>query len=351
MRLARIKAHSGELLRLDLLRFIASVGIVWHHSHEFFYARVDRAAVHEETRALALFVDLFFVISGFVIAYVYDGRIAGWRDFGRFMQRRAGRLVPLHWLTLLISWAFWVAVTRFAANPNAAIDTSVECLARTTALSHAIVGCDGTAPNGVSWSISTEMMLYLLYPIFAVLLRRQLALTVTAAVALAVACSYAVRFDVTWDMVYAPLRGLPSFLLGMLLFAARKEVARLPVGSPALLAATAVLFVLMMSDVPQFAVLAMVYVVALMAIASDTRGPPGPAISRLAPLGQLTYSIYMWHLIIIIVVMNAIGDKFLNLSAIPMAALAVLCYAIIAAVSYLSWTLIETPARRWIDSW
>src|ERR1019366_3111225 len=35
-KLPRLRPTSGELLHLDLMRFIASAGIVFHHSHEFF---------------------------------------------------------------------------------------------------------------------------------------------------------------------------------------------------------------------------------------------------------------------------------------------------------------------------
>jgi peptidoglycan/LPS O-acetylase OafA/YrhL len=350
MRFAKIKVHSGELLRLDLLRFVASAGIVWHHSHEFFYPVAERAAVARQTQALALFVDLFFVLSGFVIAYVYDGRVSTLAQFGRFMQRRIGRLVPLHWLTMLLVWAFWMLVAWLGLDHEHPVDTSAECLLRTGLLTQSVAPCPGGAsPNGVSWSISVEMLLYLLFPLFLPLLRRRWLLAAAIAATLAFAVSQALRFDVEWDKIYQPLRGFPGFLLGMLLFSLRDRLAGLRLGSGPMLAATAATLVLMHAGVSQFIVLAAVYVVAALTAAADMHAPPGPRIARLAPLGQLTYSVYMWHTLIILVVMNAIGDKFLHLSLLPMAALALLCYAIIAVVGYLSWTLIETPARRWID--
>src|SRR5690606_39856368 len=47
-----------------------------------------------------LFVDYFFVLSGFVIAHAYAGRLATARDGRRFMVRRLGRVWPLHVLVL-----------------------------------------------------------------------------------------------------------------------------------------------------------------------------------------------------------------------------------------------------------
>ena len=73
-------------------------------------------------------------------------------------------------------------------------------------------------------------------------------------------------------------------------------------------------------------------------------------VKRLAPLGQLTYSIYMWHGLLILVLMNALGDKLLHGNPIALPILTFVCYAGILITSYLSFFYLETPARRWIDA-
>src|SRR5271157_6057911 len=103
IRFPPLTAASDELLHLDVVRFIASFGIVFHHSHEFYYRAPDRAALTGRTAGLALFVDLFFLISGYVIAHVYRRRVGSLGEIARFIQRRCGRLIPLHWLTLFLS--------------------------------------------------------------------------------------------------------------------------------------------------------------------------------------------------------------------------------------------------------
>jgi peptidoglycan/LPS O-acetylase OafA/YrhL len=74
------------------------------------------------------------------------------------------------------------------------------------------------------------------------------------------------------------------------------------------------------------------------------------AVKRVAPLGQLTYSIYMWHSLVILIVMNALGDKLLHASTGLMCLLGLSSYAIIFGVSYFSYFAVETPARRFIDN-
>ena len=43
-------------------------------------------------------VDLFFVISGFVMVTVTRGRFGRWRQVGRFLYHRATRIYPLYWV-------------------------------------------------------------------------------------------------------------------------------------------------------------------------------------------------------------------------------------------------------------
>jgi peptidoglycan/LPS O-acetylase OafA/YrhL len=47
-----------------------------------------------------LFVDFFFVLSGFVISHAYLDKLACPRNVSRFILRRIGRLWPLHAATL-----------------------------------------------------------------------------------------------------------------------------------------------------------------------------------------------------------------------------------------------------------
>jgi peptidoglycan/LPS O-acetylase OafA/YrhL len=64
-------------------------------------------------RGSYLFVDFFFVLSGFVISYAYEGRIRDGATAAEFLVKRVGRLWPIQVVTLLamllvtaaVSWA------------------------------------------------------------------------------------------------------------------------------------------------------------------------------------------------------------------------------------------------------
>lgn len=84
----------GSLEGLQYLRAIAALMVVWTHAREQF----DWLRLQFPSEAGAYGVDLFFVISGFVMVYTTHGRqITAWQ----FMRKRIERVAPLYWVTTL----------------------------------------------------------------------------------------------------------------------------------------------------------------------------------------------------------------------------------------------------------
>ena len=98
----RLKSDSGELLNIDAMRLIAALGIVFLHTSEYFISDTgNRNALHHKIQPLALFVDLFFIISGYVIAYTSAHRVGTLSEYLFFLKKRIARLIPLHWVVLV----------------------------------------------------------------------------------------------------------------------------------------------------------------------------------------------------------------------------------------------------------
>ena len=101
--MARGRSGGGELsslaapkqpdryIALDSLRGIAALGVAAYHLHGG-GALFDLAVV----RGGWLWVDFFFVLSGFVISSSYGERLAQDFSLARFMLLRLGRVWPLH---------------------------------------------------------------------------------------------------------------------------------------------------------------------------------------------------------------------------------------------------------------
>jgi peptidoglycan/LPS O-acetylase OafA/YrhL len=83
--------QSGEKLKyevLDGMRGVAAIAVVMFHAASFFGALRPPSAY--------LAVDFFFALSGFVLGYAYDRRLAGGMSAVNFMLRRLIRLYPLY---------------------------------------------------------------------------------------------------------------------------------------------------------------------------------------------------------------------------------------------------------------
>jgi peptidoglycan/LPS O-acetylase OafA/YrhL len=153
----------------------------------------------------------------------------------------------------------------------------------------------------------------------------------------------------SWIELSPVLRALPSFVFGAALFYNGSIVSKLPAPGFILAVATAGMIAAMISGVQQLLTLLIVYTVGIAAVAADLEGIPSSVVRRLAPLGQLTYSIYMWHMILVLIFLNTFGSELLHGHMLTAAIVASACYLCIFIISYLSYFFIETPARRWID--
>ena len=101
-----------QFAALDGWRGICALMVcVFHFNHEARWAPGDNAFVHGGY----LFVDFFFVLSGFVITHSYGERITDRGELGRFMLRRFGRVWPLH-AVVLMAWV-GLEVAALAARP------------------------------------------------------------------------------------------------------------------------------------------------------------------------------------------------------------------------------------------
>jgi peptidoglycan/LPS O-acetylase OafA/YrhL len=142
-----------RLEALTGLRFFAASAIVAHHLRGHFGLPLF------SEQQLAQGVSVFFVLSGFVLTYVYP-RLVTWAELRKFWRARFARVWPAHITALLL----FLAVATLVPLPSYA---GLSPLLANIALIH------GWIPearyffsyNAVSWSISTEIGFYLLFPL------------------------------------------------------------------------------------------------------------------------------------------------------------------------------------------
>jgi peptidoglycan/LPS O-acetylase OafA/YrhL len=344
------------MLIYDVLRFLAATGIVFHHSNAFLYPAFERVAAKQSSFGLALLVDLFFVISGYVIASVYGGKTTDLPSYFTFMQKRVARLWPLHLVTMFLFLIIYLVAITAGFQIGTPVDMSLGCFAKTAFLLHSVVPCDGPVVNPVNWSISAEFVMYLIFPVvFWILGRNRLWAVVGLLVSTSAILFLSSGLSASeWSDIYGPFRALPSFCFGICLF--RIFEGAVVNAQTTKLSSCIVLCILvctlcyvMLNGFSAFVVMAVILSLCAVAAFVDKQEIKNQALSRAASLGQLTYTIYMIHLLIVTVLVNAIGDKILNLSYWPMLALIVFAYAVTVLTSYFTLIWLERPLRRFFS--
>jgi peptidoglycan/LPS O-acetylase OafA/YrhL len=316
-----------------------------------------------------LFVDLFFVLSGFVICAAYSSRMNGWQDLQAFVIRRVGRLLPLlifSTLAFLLAANLIVLAKEIALaygygaalnNPQSIgylVPTTGELLATLT-MTHSLGIFDHLILNTPSWSISTEFYAYLLFAgvcllfsgatrllVFLGLSIVGCAVTIWASVMLHHCLTEGGCLAVTYDFGFA--RTVFSFFGGALAFHASRtegrDFSRLQWPAVALL-------VVMLAGVTRVPAIGfgfpLVFAVLILSISKDN-GSLARLFNRrpIQVLGQRSYSIYLMHMPLVLFFENIAKrlDSPLAASSVMLAYAAVLI-----VVSGWTYRYVEDPFR------
>jgi len=158
-------ADRGVVMGLQYLRFFAAFAVVYFHTGvlaaNYAWPSFLPRAFGESG------VDLFFIISGFVMMHVTAGRSARPADF---LVRRFERIAPLYWGITLVAVAVGLAI------PNAMLDNKVEFSHVMLSLSfiphvHPVPGKGGPF-YGVGWTLNYEMYFYVMFAFLLFALKR-----------------------------------------------------------------------------------------------------------------------------------------------------------------------------------
>lgn len=156
-----------------------------------------------------IFVDFFFILSGYVITITYNDRINSGKSFLQFIKKRFIRLYPM---LLFSTCMYWYFVRPFADKHHIFLALDTLFLTNSTPILGTTIGM-----NYPSWSISSEMISYFAFGICSLLAIRKnkdhliIAITIACFGFLAFQQNY---FQTgTWGFI----RGLACFNLGYLI--------------------------------------------------------------------------------------------------------------------------------------
>lgn len=333
---------------LDFYRFVAALGVFIFH-----LKNIDGSISPAWNGSFGLFVDMFFILSGFVISYSYPASSAGGRSYARFMLRRIARIYPLHLLTLLA----FVGLALVGVEESGS-RSSVSDFVYNLFLVQAWGVTDHLSFNTPAWSISAELFCYLLFPLLMYLARSVSPLIL----ALIVAVSYGVlahghlpiwhersqMYGANFD--YAMLRALPSFLNGILLAilfrlsGSYRSKSVLLVGIAVFALAVLILNVFAK---PDLAIILFSLAILFTAVGESALDRV-PGAAWLGRLGNTSYAVYMLHELLIIVLFLPLWRHF-SLGANEFPLFVLTCCVLLTIAADVTYAYVEKPARDWIN--
>ncbi|MGD9965869.1 MAG: acyltransferase family protein [Hyphomonadaceae bacterium] len=357
-------AYPQDLKPLTSLRFIAAFWVLLYHFKDHLGLQMGQFGLVADGY---LGVDLFFTLSGFILAHVYLTSLEGGRfGYGGFLKNRIARVYPMHLAALAAMIVLFAGATAMGAGVGSPDAFKWSDLPAHLLMVHAWGTTQAVGWNFPSWSISAEWAAYLLFPLVAGLVlktKRWSGAFALLALALCVASFWALSnlhqvlgwvgrdFSQMTAQIGA-LRILPSFLLGVALYAFGREHAA-PKSWAWPIVAVSAGWVIAVTTLGWWEGLVWFGLAGLLYGLAETsrHGVDAPMSGRVFVfLGAASYALYMIHLPIDIVWFHALermgvtenSDLALRVGA--MVGVFVACIAASAA----AYLLIEEPARKWI---
>jgi peptidoglycan/LPS O-acetylase OafA/YrhL len=352
--------EQSRIAELESLRGLAALLVVFSHMPKWNPA-LDVSFVNNGY----LMVELFFVLSGFVICNAYAEKIEGAEDVARFQLLRLGRLYPVHLLFLLVFVA--IEMGKYMASSGLGIDSPNSTPFETNNLSaffkNVFLVAFGPPTQALTfnypaWSICAEFFTYLVFALSVLTTKRYKSITF-AALALSSLVLLGTRYTFGLD---ALLKCFAGFFIGCVTATVTKtQHVRVSVATPSIVFAAFILF-LQLKPSREFDMAT--YFLAAVLIASlvlTTNAPLKRALSHpsLTWLGAISYSVYMSHAAIewganqIIrfalrkpEALSASGKSTPQLTGLETLLACVGIVAIVLLVSALAYLYIEKPLRE-----
>lgn len=309
-----------------------------------------------------LWVDLFFILSGFIISLTTQpaGRWLSRAEVVAFLRHRFARIYPLHafclfYFTVFLGIAAIYESTTTGAIPARWSGEGMLSLLVELLLLHAW-GIGHSIPwNIPSWSISAEIFAYICYPFMLILGLYRIGWAVMLAAAIGffgwIAASTG-SLDIISGL--APFRCLAGFAVGMLLFHWRGCWAALPDWLLTLIQLLAVAAIVTLLALPFNDSFIIAPFALLVGTSWEDRGWVARALSArpFRFLGDISYSIYLNHVCLIQIIFFFWSRLVEKTGIMPADMSRILWIMLVFGVTLLASTVtyryVERPMRRYL---
>jgi peptidoglycan/LPS O-acetylase OafA/YrhL len=367
--------RGGEIRALTGLRFVAAAWVVLFHFRPLLWEAAPgfSEALAPVLNCGAQGVDLFFILSGFVLTWNYLDRMGqsfSARATVHFLWLRLARVWPVYLVTLHLA-ALWIIFTLYVGHvPSRAVD---QLTAVTYVRQILLVQLwfqpffDGSSWDGPAWSISAEWLAYLLFaPLVLVIFRIAHATRARGLMWLAVAASLPpVLLLLSSGQFYTPWSWLPrivmQFTAGALVAAAVRRLrptdrARRGAGYVSVLLLGAIVGLLYLLDAHPLpdvrdsgGLVDVLFVPLVMTLAIGAGNLPALLSTRfMVYAGQISFCLYMVHELVHTAWTWAAEQFHLTLAGNAGKIIVVGLLALAIGGAVLLFHFVEEPARRWM---
>jgi len=345
----KIVAGQGEIFELTGLRGVAALMVALLHFNFDVAGRFG--VIYENLTGVGFMgVDLFFILSGFVIAYKYHDIHRFWsRDYAQFLWFRFWRIYPTHFFVTI----FYIPIVVTALLLSRHVDPqrfSVSSLIANLLMVQSWLGSDTMTWNVPAWSVSAEWLAYVLFPLLITLssrVPRSLVIVACGALLLLVPALFA-TLNISGAGFTGLVRLFPEFLSGCLIWRIYShDMTRARIYDVAL---TAVLVLMLTSglylptDYP-FLVLPLFACAIYLSCRSIGIASRILSCRPMVYLGTISYSLYLVHWSVHTIFRGILpASTPLTLRLLITLSVAILCAA-------LTYHFVEAPCRRFGKMW
>lgn len=345
----------GHFYTIDLLRGLAAITtIIWHYQH--FYGIMDGKNIIQTQPFYNILypiyhhgfwaVQAFWIISGFVFAHVYAGRTTTGLTFG---VARLARLYPLHLITPLTIGAFQIISFKLVGHYQLVGSNGLIPFAENL-LFIAGWGLPGGGNfNGPIWSVSVEIAIYIFF-FFIARFVLAFGIVIPAFIALVswlfineqspvnnfFVCAYCFFIGVSIYHITIVFRSRPLIMIvanAMFVFIFVKLIYSGDYKN------------MRFFNVETFLFIPIIYVSSMF----DLNRPR--KIKKIRWIGDSTYSIYLWHFPIQVLVLIIISYYGISSSIFNNVSALVVWVVGMMALSYASFLYLEKPAQKLVRRW
>jgi len=330
---------SRNILALTGLRGLAAIWVLLYHvfGYHVFLLGLGYAGV-----------DVFFILSGFILTHVYvaDRQLATRRGYAHFLLVRLARIYPLHLFTLLVLIVIVGVLPQYSELSARNAFSSTALVANFLLVQNWIPGL-GASWNSPSWSLSAEWGAYLVFPFILWQARKITSIRNLLGIAIAL---FLVGALALYLAGYRTLDGIglsgcmrmaTEFPAGCLLYLAANKGWR----ADSRLGPTLFVLVIVVSSawpLTQFLLLPAFALMISAAVQEETWWSRLLGWWPIDFLGEISFSVYLTHLIVLKVLIIFNGYWF-GFGPITFAFFAILIALSVAICTYHA---VERPARK-----